>query len=179
MQRRAHGFTLLEMMVVVAIIAILSVIAVFSITRNSAERETEKFTAIVLDHFKIAAERAKNLKKVYTVRITQTTVQWCETSCLQSGTPRGEVYDGAKDSLRVKNLKYAKMADFGRSRGFRLWEYGVGDTVRHSTFVTLTRVAEGEYVLKADVDCAVRLGGKTFTVTVADLQKNGGAMRLK
>jgi len=44
----------------------------------------------------------------------------------------------------------------------RLWEYGVGDTVRRSTFVSVRRTADGAHEIDADVDCTVTLGGKTF-----------------
>jgi len=69
----------------------------------------------------------------------------------------------------------AAMKDFGRSQSFRLWEYGVGDAVRHSTFVSLRRVAPGKFELTGDVDAEVTIAGKTFKVSVAEMQKPGGA----
>jgi len=56
----------------------------------------------------------------------------------------------------------AKMADFGRTRGFRLWEYGVGDTARHSTYASLRRVRAGVFRIEADVDVLVGLKGKAL-----------------
>lgn len=51
--------------------------------------------------------------------------------------------------------------DFGKTRGIRLWEYGVGDTVRQSTFVSLHRRRPGVYELNADVDVALALDAKS------------------
>lgn len=72
----------------------------------------------------------------------------------------------------------ATMEDFGRTRAFRLWEYGVGDSVRHSTFVSVQRVGPGEYAVSGDVDVEVTLGGKTVAVTVAEIARSGGAFRI-
>jgi len=44
---------------------------------------------------------------------------------------------------------------FGKAGVLRLWEYGVGDTARHRTSVSLRRVAPGRFELEADV--AVKL----------------------
>jgi len=59
----------------------------------------------------------------------------------------------------------ASMADFGKSKAFRLWEYGPADTVRHSTFVSLTRVEKNVYRLAADVDVQIGLQGKAISVS--------------
>ena len=65
-----------------------------------------------------------------------------------------------------------RAADLDPAHSLRLWEYGVGDTVRQSTFVNLRRVAAGEYELTGDVDVEVTLGGKTQRVTSAELAKS-------
>ena len=59
----------------------------------------------------------------------------------------------------------ATMADFGRSKGFRLWEYGVGDTVRHSTFASIQRSEPGVYRLEADVDVVLALKGSVLEIS--------------
>jgi len=59
----------------------------------------------------------------------------------------------------------AKMADFGRTKGFRLWEYGVGDTVRHSTFASLQRAEPGLYRLEADVEVTLGLKGSVLEIS--------------
>ena len=62
--------------------------------------------------------------------------------------------------------KPATMADFGRTKGFRLWEYGVGDTVRHSTFASIQRVEPGVFLLQADVDVTLALEGSSLATSV-------------
>lgn len=74
--------------------------------------------------------------------------------------------------------------DFGSDGGFRLWEYGTGDTVRQSTGVSLRRVkaAGGDkpaiYELTSDVTVEVTMNGKTRTVTLDELKKTKGSITL-
>jgi hypothetical protein len=70
------------------------------------------------------------------------------------------------------------MEDFAPANALRLWEYGVGDTLRQSTFASVRRVAANEYEVTGDVDVEVTLAGKTHKVTVDELAKNGGAVRV-
>ena len=46
---------------------------------------------------------------------------------------------------------------FGPQPVLRLWEYGAGDRVRHSTSVSLRRAEDGTFILERDVDATVRL----------------------
>lgn len=63
---------------------------------------------------------------------------------------------------------------FGKAGVLRLWEYGVGDTVRQSTFASVRRVAPGQFELTADVDVTVTLSdGKPRTVTTRELDAAG------
>lgn len=48
---------------------------------------------------------------------------------------------------------------FAPDEALRLWEYGVGDHVRQSTFVFLRRVAPGVYAVDGDVDLSLSLPG--------------------
>lgn len=48
-------------------------------------------------------------------------------------------------------------SDFGETKGFRLWEYGVGDNVRQSTFVNLRRIEPGVFELSFNIPCHVGL----------------------
>ena len=59
----------------------------------------------------------------------------------------------------------AKMSDFGRLKKFRLWEYGVGDTVRHATSISLRRLEDGTFALEGDVAVTVGLKGRTLELT--------------
>jgi hypothetical protein len=56
-------------------------------------------------------------------------------------------------------------ADFGNNGALKLWEYGVGDTVRQSTFAALRRIEPGVYELSADVDVTVALLGSTIEMS--------------
>jgi len=68
--------------------------------------------------------------------------------------------------------------DFGEAGGFRLWEYGVGDTVRQSTFVNLRRLKGRTYELSADTAVKVTIADKTHDISLAQLQKNNGRIVL-
>jgi hypothetical protein len=54
---------------------------------------------------------------------------------------------------------------FGQARVLRLWEYGVGDEVRHATHAGLRRLQTGLYELTADVDVTVALPGKRIEIS--------------
>jgi hypothetical protein len=72
-----------------------------------------------------------------------------------------------------------KLSDFGATRGLRLWEYGVGDTVRMPAQVALRRAATGLYELSGNTTVGVAWAGKTVETSV-DGQRwqglRGGAM---
>jgi len=71
-------------------------------------------------------------------------------------------------------------ADLQPANALRLWEYGVGDEVRQSTFVNLRRVAPGEYELAADVDVTVTFtGGEPVRVRTEEITAKGGVLRLR
>ena len=46
----------------------------------------------------------------------------------------------------------------------RLWEYGVGDTVRQSTFVSIRRVEADIYELTSNVGVEVSLSGRELKI---------------
>jgi hypothetical protein len=68
--------------------------------------------------------------------------------------------------------------DFQPSGVLRLWEYGIGDTLRQSTFVNLRRV-EGGWEAQGDVDVEITLAGKTRTITAEEFGKGGGKVRMQ
>ena len=47
----------------------------------------------------------------------------------------------------------------------RLWEYGVGDTVRQPTFAHLRRVGPNTYALSANVELTVALAGTGIEIS--------------
>jgi hypothetical protein len=51
------------------------------------------------------------------------------------------------------------LADFGPENALRLWEYGVGDALRQSTFVHVRRVEPRVYEVSGNVDAVVTLPG--------------------
>jgi len=62
------------------------------------------------------------------------------------------------------------MEDFGNPPVLRVWEYGVGDTVRLSTFLSVRRVEAG-YEVTGDVDGEVTIAGKTHKISAAELAR--------
>jgi len=56
-------------------------------------------------------------------------------------------------------------ADFAPTNVLRLWEYGVGDTLRQSTFASLRRIEKGVYELTGDVDLTVGLKAKALEIS--------------
>jgi len=70
-------------------------------------------------------------------------------------------------------------ADFGTPGRFRVWEYGVGDSVRVPASAALRRVAANVYELTANTDVTVKIGdAPSRTVTVTELDSNGGKVRV-
>jgi HEAT repeat protein len=56
-------------------------------------------------------------------------------------------------------------ADFGASQSFRVWEYGVGDTVRQPAAVTLRRVGAGVFELTTDTALTLALKGAALELS--------------
>jgi len=55
--------------------------------------------------------------------------------------------------------------DFAPEMTLHLWEFGVGDAVRMSTFMSLRRMGDGVYELEADVPCKLALRGKGIEIS--------------
>jgi len=56
--------------------------------------------------------------------------------------------------------------DFEPEGVLRLWEYGVGDTVRRSTRVSVRRVGDGLFEAKLDVDATIGLKAKAVAASM-------------
>ena len=61
-------------------------------------------------------------------------------------------------------------ADFAPSGALRLWEYGVGDTVRQSTMCAVRRIAERTYDVSGDADAVV-----SFKAAAVEISADGKA----
>jgi hypothetical protein len=79
-------------------------------------------------------------------------------------------------------------ADFAPSGAFRIWEYGVGDTLRQSTSASVRRVEENVYEALADADAVLTWKGgkmesspdrKTWTLVPAAVMPGWFEVRLK
>jgi hypothetical protein len=106
------------------------------------------------------------------------------TASNESGTKfwRADYIGGDREAKKFKfKLSGAPVSieDFGELGGLYLWEYGVGDSVRQPTNVNLRRTAKGQYELAANVAVEIQIGGKTFTVSQEQLEKNNGVVTLK
>jgi hypothetical protein len=81
---------------------------------------------------------------------------------------RAEYLGGSRDegrySFRLTGGPVQR-SDFGPNGALRLWEYGVGDTVRQSTFASLQRVQPNIYEVQANVACRIGLVGNMLSVS--------------
>ncbi len=75
---------------------------------------------------------------------------------------------------------------FGKEGALRLWEYGVGDTVRQSTSASLVRIVPGEYEFRSDADATIALRGSIIETAApgeeweeAQVQKADGWVSLR
>lgn len=70
------------------------------------------------------------------------------------------------------------IADFGALKGIRLWEYGVGDSVRMSSHASARRVEDG-WEVSANSPCTLRIGGNAAEITAEDLAAGGGSITVQ
>jgi hypothetical protein len=83
---------------------------------------------------------------------------WAATNESLTKSWRAEYLGGSRDEGRYTfRLTGGPVSreDFGEGGGFRLWEYGPGDTVRQSTYATIRRVEDGIYEAETDVETEV------------------------
>ena len=65
----------------------------------------------------------------------------------------------------------ATPADFAPENVLRLWEYGVGDSVRLASVVSVRRIAPGQFEVTGNVDVEIVLSGKSVRITTEQLAK--------
>ena len=67
-----------------------------------------------------------------------------------------------------------KKDSFGKANALRLWEYGVGDTVRQSTFASVRRIGPAEGAAEGAVGGDGRHGRGHYAARRPDGQSYGG-----
>jgi len=101
---------------------------------------------------------------------------------------RAEMMDRVPGELTRTQFKVTgapvTQADFAPENALRLWEYGVGDSVRHSTFVNVRRLPAGgaagtRYEVMGNVDATITLQGKPAkTISAAEFAKANGKVEI-
>lgn len=93
---------------------------------------------------------------------------WYATNESMTKFWRAEYLGGSRDEGRY-NFKLTgapvTREDFGVTGTLRLWEYGVGDSMRQSTYTTLRRTAINVYEMQANVACRVGLKVKALSIS--------------
>jgi hypothetical protein len=93
---------------------------------------------------------------------------WAATNESLTKSWRAEYLGGSRDEGRYTfRLTGGPVGreDFGEGGGFRLWEYGPGDTVRQATWVTVRRIEDGLYEAEGDVE--TEIGFKAARVEIS------------
>lgn len=106
----ASGFTLIELMVVVAIVAVLAGMAIWSSRANTDEAAMDEWAGAIRNKIKEGRSRAINSGKRYLLQVQPTRARICEVSCWSSGTYKSP-WVSARNGARVKG--FALSADVG------------------------------------------------------------------
>ncbi len=120
MHRPTHssrGFTLMELLVVIAIVAILATVAIFSISASRSQRAMQEWTSDVAAVMREARSRAASSGQRYAVELTPTTARFCQIDCPpnQPSTPGLEIGRTRLGLNGAQVAFWAKEADIGTS----------------------------------------------------------------
>ncbi|MEO6953306.1 MAG: type II secretion system protein [Polyangia bacterium] len=77
---RQRGFTLVELMVVVAMIGVIAAVALTSFSANKSRFQVDNWVATNRDAIMTASRRAITTHQPFMVVFTQTSVQWCQVT---------------------------------------------------------------------------------------------------
>ena len=143
------------------------------VTSVNAEMRTVNCTLAMPQ---LAGERVAGLDKQLVASNAEGTKFW-------RANYLGKVGDGKQAAYQLEGA--VTEDDFGKTGGLRLWEYGVGDTVRLATFASLRRVGDKTYELTANSDVTVALKGSSMETSVdgkdwkpAPIKRDGGKLLL-
>ncbi len=105
--RARHGFTLVELMVVLVIMSILATIALISMNARAKEDDMRQTVVQFISMAKEARRTAISLRRRVTFEFTQTSFRWCTVDCTVANTPttpQSRVFN----ARRVKVLRYTR-----------------------------------------------------------------------
>jgi prepilin-type N-terminal cleavage/methylation domain-containing protein len=78
--RRKRGFTLVELMVVIAILSVIMALAVKAFRKSRSQSDVDYWANALRNQINAASKRALSTKSPYLVSVTATTVRWCQVN---------------------------------------------------------------------------------------------------
>ncbi|HZS37322.1 MAG TPA: prepilin-type N-terminal cleavage/methylation domain-containing protein [Polyangia bacterium] len=76
--RRARGFTLVELMVVIAIMSVIMVLAVKAFRKSGSQRDVDNWANELRNQIAQASKRAVATRQPYLIDVRATSVRWCQ-----------------------------------------------------------------------------------------------------
>ena len=80
MTRRSRAFTLVELMVVVALIGVVAAIAVVSMRRTRTTNDSDAWASTLRNMIAQARARAISTKQIYMIDLRVSSAQWCQVT---------------------------------------------------------------------------------------------------